>query len=97
MILRQYADVHPNWYIIRTLDRDEVRALLDLTLLGITLIGVAAPPVTVWAVHPATVLLLAVYVYGVRVSRQVSAQPMWQPEQTDDTDLDVPLTHATIG
>ena len=39
MILRQYADVHPNWYIIRTLDRDEVRALLDLTL---TLMSVSA-------------------------------------------------------
>lgn len=65
-------------------------ALLMMTLLGITLIGIAAPPVTVWAVHPATVLLFSVYVYGVRVSRRVTAQPMWQPEQTDDTDLDVP-------
>lgn len=65
-------------------------SLLMMTLLGITLVGVAAPPVTVWEVHPATMLLLVVYLYGVRVSRQVSAKPMWQPEETDDTDLDVP-------
>lgn len=32
MDIRQFSDVHPNWYVIRTLDADEIKALLDLCL-----------------------------------------------------------------
>ncbi len=65
-------------------------SLLMMTLLGVVLVGVAAPPVTLWEVHPATFLLVVVYVYGLRVGRRVAATPMWEPEETRDTDLDVP-------
>lgn len=32
MDLRTFSDVHPNWYVIKTLKPDELRALLDLAL-----------------------------------------------------------------
>lgn len=65
-------------------------ALLMITLLAIAVVGVAAPPVTLLGMHPATLMLVGTYVYGVRMSRQVTRQPMWRPEQTRSTKLDQP-------
>jgi cation:H+ antiporter len=65
-------------------------ALLMVTLLGVVVLGVAAPPVTLLGVHPASLLLIVVYGYGLRLSRSISTDPMWHPEQTEDTRLDEP-------
>jgi cation:H+ antiporter len=65
-------------------------ALLMVTLLGVVVLGVAMPPVTLLGVHPASMLLLAIYGYGLRLSRSISTDPMWHPQQTEDTQLDEP-------
>lgn len=65
-------------------------SVLMVTLLAVVLIGVAAPPVTLLGVHPATVLLLVVYAYGLHLSREITEQPLWRPERTTETRLDEP-------
>lgn len=65
-------------------------ALLMVTLLGVVVLGVAMPPVTLFGVHPASMLLIVVYGYGLRMSQTITNNPMWHPEETDDTLLDEP-------
>jgi cation:H+ antiporter len=65
-------------------------ALLMVTLLGVVVLGVAMPPVTLFGVHPASMLLIVIYGYGLRLSRSISTEPMWHPEETEDTRLDEP-------
>jgi cation:H+ antiporter len=48
------------------------------------------PPVSLWSVHPATVVLIAVYAFGVRLSIDLRRWPMWRPERTVETRLDEP-------
>lgn len=65
-------------------------SLLMLTLLATAIVGVAAPPVTILGVHPATLVLVLVYGYGLRISRSVNEHPMWRPLRTGDTETDEP-------
>lgn len=65
-------------------------ALLMITMLGAVVVGAATPPVTVLGVHPASILLVLFYGYGLRISKQVTDQPMWRPEATQDTRVDTP-------
>lgn len=65
-------------------------SMLMITLLGVIVLGVAMPPWTLLGTHPATLILIAVYGYGLRLSRQVADDPMWQPEMTRETRLDEP-------
>jgi cation:H+ antiporter len=58
--------------------------------LGILLLAAYSPNVTFFAVHPATPILFATYVYGISLVRSARTQPMWQPEQTEETREDEP-------
>jgi len=44
----------------------------------------------VLGVHPASVGMAVVYLYGVRVAAQVREAPMWEPVETSDTRHDAP-------
>lgn len=70
-------------------------ALLMVTLLGTVVIGIATPPVTLLGVHPASLLLVFVYGYGLHISKAVTDHPMWQPEDTAETSDDTPQPAAT--
>ena len=67
-----------------------MQATLLITLLAMVLVGMLGPEVTVWSVHPATPLLLAVYAYGLSLVRKARTEPTWQPQQTDETREDEP-------
>lgn len=69
-------------------------SLLMIILLGIVLIGVSGPEATVLGVHPVTPLLVAAYVYGVRISREAGEAQMWQPVRTEETVVDEPRPEA---
>lgn len=69
-------------------------ALLMIVLLAVLAMALAAPGWTVFAVHPATPALLAVYLFGVRMSRSVGVEPMWEPTRTAETRLDEPDREA---
>lgn len=65
-------------------------SMLILILLAVVVLGAAAPPVTILGIHPATVMLVATYGYGIWISSRVRGDPMWLPQQTEQTRLDEP-------
>lgn len=58
---------------------------LLVTLLAIPLVAFAGPEVTVLGVHPATVLLIAGYLYGIHLIYLAREHPMWRPRLTRET------------
>ncbi len=58
---------------------------LLISLLAIPLMAFAGPQVTVLGVHPATPLMLAAYLFGLRIISKTQEEPMWGPRETDET------------
>jgi cation:H+ antiporter len=56
-----------------------------LTLLGIHALALSVPDVGIFAIHPATVVLVISYVFGVRLLARTHSMPMWLPRKTTDT------------
>lgn len=67
-------------------------AFLTLILLSIVVMAVVAPDWTVLGISPATPVLIAAYVFGLRTAKRLGDHPMWHPHQTDDTQEDEPDT-----
>jgi cation:H+ antiporter len=67
-----------------------VQATLLVTLLGGMIMLFAAPPGAIFGVHPGTLVLVAVYAYGLRLVRETSDAPMWRAVETPETRTDVP-------
>jgi cation:H+ antiporter len=63
---------------------------LLVVLLAIPLVAASAPSLAVLGVSPATVALVAAYVFGLRLSAKARAEPMWRPRDTAETEIDVP-------
>jgi cation:H+ antiporter len=60
-------------------------AAFVLTLLGIHSVALAVPGLDLLGVHPATPILVATYVIGVRLLARAHEMPMWLPRPTADT------------
>jgi len=58
---------------------------LLMLLLGLTLSAFATPGYVLFGVHPVSILLFIVYIFGMRIARQVHTAPMWKPEHTPET------------
>lgn len=67
-----------------------VQTLMLVSLVGVVLAATGSPEVTLWAVHPATPILVGVYLYGLVLTRRARSSPMWQPAQTPETVEDEP-------
>lgn len=65
-----------------------VQTMVLMALIGIVLAATGTPDVTIGWVHPATIVLLAVYGYGLILTRRAQTAPMWQPEETPATVVD---------
>lgn len=74
-----------------------LQALLLITLVAVVLLAVAAPDVDVLGVHPATAVLPAVYLYGLRLTLAIGRDPLWSPIQTQETREDVPADEEQAG
>jgi cation:H+ antiporter len=61
---------------------------LLINLLAIPLLAMAGPDVSVFGIHPASFLLIAAYVFGLRLVTEAQKTPMWVPKQTTETRLD---------
>ncbi|NWG46681.1 MAG: sodium:calcium antiporter [Alphaproteobacteria bacterium] len=59
--------------------------VLLMTLLSLPLIAAVLPPVSYFAIHPVTPLILIVYGFGLRLAGKTYRQPMWGPAQTGAT------------
>lgn len=56
-----------------------------LTLLGIHAVALSVPDFSIFAVHPASIILVISYVFGVRLLARTHDMPMWLPRKTRDT------------
>lgn len=63
---------------------------LLLLLLTVPFVAYAAPEVTVLGVHPASLVLVAVYGFGVLATSRLRESPMWVPVHTKETRDDTP-------
>jgi len=63
---------------------------LLLLLLSVPLVAFSAPAFTIWSVHPASLVLVAVYAIGVAATARLREEPMWKPVDTPDTRPDEP-------
>ncbi|WP_198961925.1 sodium:calcium antiporter [Pseudonocardia sp. MH-G8] len=63
---------------------------LLLALLTLIVLAAYLPPVTVWAIHPMSVVLVAVYVGGLWLIQRNGARPMWEAVRTRATLVDEP-------
>lgn len=65
-------------------------AVLLACLMCVALLGSLSPEVSVLGVHPASVVLVAVYVFGLHVVNRVKGDPQWRPMDTEETVHDQP-------
>ncbi|MAP94986.1 MAG: cation transporter [Ponticaulis sp.] len=66
------------------------QAALLCLLLTIPLIAYALPQVTAFGVHPASLLLVALYIFGLFMARSDRKNPMWIAKSTPQTRTDEP-------
>ena len=66
-----------------------MQGALLIAMLGIILVAMAAPEVSVFGMHPASLLLPAAYVMGMQLVSRTQREPMWQPRKTAETREDV--------
>jgi cation:H+ antiporter len=62
-----------------------VQGAMLTVLLALALLAVFTPDVTVFAVHPLSVLLFAAYLFGLRLVAGAHREPMWRPRFTRKT------------
>jgi cation:H+ antiporter len=80
-----------------------VQGALLVALLAVPLIAMTTPDVTVLAVHPASLVIVLGFAFGVRLIARAAHTPMWHPRQTSETrsttrrppDLDRWKDHST--
>lgn len=63
---------------------------LLMTLLSLPLLATFAPPYSVLGVHPVSVLLIVVYLFGLRLVKHTRQEPLWHARSTDATQPDEP-------
>lgn len=72
-----------------------LQGTLLIILLAIPLLAANTPPISFLGLHPASLLMFAVYLYGMRMASQARTHQMWYPHQTAETQRDVPDTQVT--
>jgi len=74
-----------------------MQAAMLVVMLGIILVGMTTPEVTVFGLHPVSLVLPVAYVYGLRLVSQAHTEPMWQPRRTAETREDPPAAQRRYG
>lgn len=67
-----------------------VLAALLIVLLTLPLLAVFTPAVTLWGLHPVTPLIVAAYLFGLKLVHRTQKWPMWFPRLTRQTVPDEP-------
>jgi len=71
------------------------QAALLMLMMSVPIVAFAAPELTLVGLHPASVLLVAIYLAGVQTMRRVRETPMWRPTLTRETRHDTPDEDAS--
>lgn len=72
-----------------------VQGTLLITLLSIPLIGMSGPQAAFWGIHPATVILIVAYSFGLRLVYRAQKNQMWSPRQTKETRIETEVESDT--
>lgn len=67
-----------------------LQSLVLIALLCFPVIAYATPNLLIGWVHPASLAIPLIYLYGLRLLRRLRQQPMWKATQTSDTRQDEP-------
>ncbi|MDQ0313705.1 sodium:calcium antiporter [Amorphus orientalis] len=67
-----------------------IQGALLVVLLAIPALAMVTPEFAIFAIHPVTPILLAAYIYGLRLTHAAQMAPMWSPRKTRETRDDVP-------
>ncbi|MGB3532180.1 MAG: sodium:calcium antiporter [Microcoleaceae cyanobacterium] len=65
-----------------------VQGTLLMSLLAIPLLAASSPQVSFRGIHPATVVIIAAYIFGLRLVAQAREKNMWSPRQTKLTNIE---------
>ncbi|MDB9524718.1 sodium:calcium antiporter [Oscillatoria sp. CS-180] len=65
---------------------------LLVSLLAFPLLAASAPPVSIFGIHPISLVLPIAYIFGLRLISKAKETPMWSPEKTPETYTDDPDT-----
>ena len=65
-----------------------VQGTLLMSLLAIPLLATSSPQVSVWGIHPASIILIFAYLFGLRLVSQARENQMWSPRQTQLTNIE---------
>ena len=66
------------------------QSALLIALLSLPLVAMSLPEVSVAGLHPVSVVIVAGYLMGVRLSSRVHREPLWGPTMTEETRTDTP-------
>lgn len=66
-----------------------MEGVLLMILLGLILLFVNSPEITLFTIHPGSLLLFLIYILGMRLTSKAGESPMWRPRQTQETVFDV--------
>ena len=67
-----------------------MQGVLLMGLLSIILIGISGPEVTVFHIHPFSIVIILLYVLGTKLIYSAKNRPMWNPRITHETVEDKP-------
>jgi cation:H+ antiporter len=74
-----------------------INGALLVALLSLALVAATGPEIAIWGVHPASLLLLAIYAFGLRLASRTRDDPGWRPVHTADTWEDQPDDDTADG
>ena len=61
------------------------QGVLLVVLIAMPLAASSTPSVTLWGVHPVSILIPVTYAFGLRLLMEIETRPMWRPVMTDKT------------
>jgi cation:H+ antiporter len=67
-----------------------LQSVILVMLVSTVLFARGTPDVSVLGMHPASLVIFAAYLYGLRMVRQEQQNPMWEPQLTPETVVDEP-------
>jgi cation:H+ antiporter len=74
-----------------------INGALLVALLAIAQLAAIGPPMALFGVHPASVMVLALYLFGLRLASRTRDAPGWRPVRTTETFEDEPDDNAGAG
>ncbi len=70
-----------------------IQGILLIGLLIIPVLATTVPDLSILEIHPASLLLIVTYIFGLTLIAKAREKPMWKPLKTNLTRLDEPKKH----